>query len=187
MAKKWFQALTLTLALTAVSAQHPTLAGEKPRESRDVELQLAPGDTIKVTTYGLPALSGDFVISSEGTIAFPLVGNIKAAGVKPSAIQETITAGLASGYVTEPSVAVEVGSYRPIYILGEVGKPGEYPYSLGLTIRDAVAKAGGFTYRANEKRVYIKGAGEEDEHPYKLTAGIPVAPGDTIRIGERYF
>jgi polysaccharide export outer membrane protein len=186
MTRRWIHGFII-LALTSVSAAAPVQAGEKPREERSVELKLAPGDTVKVSTYGLPTLTGEFVISSEGTIAFPLVGNVQAAGVEPSDIQQALTAGLAAGYVTDPSVSVEVAKYRPIYILGQVGKPGEYPFSLGLTVRDAVAKAGGFTYRANEKKAFIKAAGETEEHVYKLTAGIPVAPGDTIRIGERFF
>lgn len=187
MTKQWIRSFIIVLALASAGTIRPAHAGEKPRESREVELKLAPGDTVKVTTYGMPALTGEFVISADGTIAFPLVGNIQAANVKPADIQQALTAGLANGYMTTPSVSVEVGTYRPIYLLGQVGKPGEYPYALGLTVRDAVAKAGGFTYRANEKRVYIKSANETEEHVYKLTAGIPVAPGDTIRIGERYF
>ncbi|GGB95313.1 polysaccharide export protein [Novosphingobium endophyticum] len=182
----WIKRFIVFLALTFVSAVSPA-AADKPLESREIELKLAPGDMVKITTYGQPTLTGEFVISSEGTIAFPLLGNVQAAGVRPSDIQAALMAGLANGYVNDPSVTVEVGAYRPIYILGEVGKPGEYPFSLGLTVRDAVAKAGGFSYRANKKRVYIKSAGEADERLYKLTAGIPVAPGDTIRIGERFF
>jgi polysaccharide export outer membrane protein len=186
MTRQWIRGFIIFLTLAFVGAVPPASA-EKPLESRNIELKLAPGDTVKITTYGQPTLSGEFVISSEGTIAFPLLGHVKAAGVRPADIQAVLTAGLGNGFVNEPSVQVEVGTYRPIYILGEVGKPGEYPYALGLTVRDAVAKAGGFSYRANKKRVYIKAAGEMDEQAYKLTAGIPVAPGDTIRIGERFF
>lgn len=187
MARHWSQSFVIALALILGSATVPAHAGEKPRESRQIELKLAPGDTVKVTTFGMPTLTGEFTISEEGTIAFPLVGSIQAAGGKASDIQQALTAGLASGYVNVPSVTVEVVKYRPIYILGEVGKPGEYPYTHGLTVREAVAKAGGFTYRANKKRAHIKSAGETEEHTYKVSAGIPVAPGDTIRIGESFF
>ena len=187
MARQWIQGFIIVLALTLASVPGPARAGEEPRESRQIELKLAPGDTVKVTTFGMPSLTGEFIISDEGTIAFPLVGNVQAAGAKASDIQKALTAGLSAGYVNVPSVSVEVSKYRPIYILGEVGKPGEYPYSHGLTVREAVAKAGGFSYRANKKRAYIKGAGETEEHVYKVTANIPVAPGDTIRIGERFF
>lgn len=187
MTRRWFQVFIIIMVLISVDAARPAYAGEDPRESREVRLTLSPGDTIKVTTYGMPNLTGEFVISAAGTIAFPLLGEIKAAGVEPSQIQQSLTAGLGNGYVNNPNVTVEVGNYRPIYILGEVGKPGEYPYSVGLTVREAVAKAGGFTYRAKKNRAYIKPVGETEEHVYRLTANIPVAPGDTIRIGERFF
>lgn len=177
----------LTLALASIGAYTNAVAGEAPLESREVVVGLSPGDKLKITTYGEPALTGEFVISPAGTISFPLIGEVKAAGLPAADIQKTLTTALADGYVVNPRVTVDVANFRPIYILGEVNKPGEYPYAIGLTVRGAVAKADGFTYRANEKRVFIKSAGETAERGYKLTADIPVAPGDTLRIGERYF
>src|SRR3546814_13702244 len=91
---------------------------------------------------------------------------------------------LAGGFLLEPKVSVQVASFRPVYVLGEVNKPGEYPYTQGLTIRGAVAKADGFTYRANEKRVFLKRAGEAGEREYELTADFPVLPGGTIQLGR---
>lgn len=148
---------------------------------------LSPGDKLKIGTYGEPSLSGEFAISSAGTISFPLIGTVQAAGRDAQAVQQAITTALADGFVNDPKVTVEVANFRPVYILGEVNKPGEYPFALGLTVRGAVAKADGFTYRANEKRVFIKRAGDAEEQAHRLTADIPVQPGDTIRIGERYF
>ncbi len=82
---------------------------------------------------------------------------------------------------------MEVLNYRPFYILGEVNKPGEYPYTNGLTVMNAVATAEGFTYRANTKRVFIKRADTSEEQEYPLNSTTPVAPGDTIRVAERFF
>jgi polysaccharide export outer membrane protein len=186
MKKRGFPGL-ICIALALAGGTGCALAGEAPLESRAVTISLSPGDKLKITTYGEPALTGEFMISAAGTISFPLVGEVKAAGLQTADIQKTLTVSLASGYVIDPKVTVDVASLRPVYILGEVNKPGEYPYVLGLTVRGAVAKADGFTYRANEKRVFIKSAGEAAERSYKLTADIPVAPGDTLRIGERYF
>jgi len=90
-------------------------------------------------------------------------------------------------YVRSPSVSVEVANYRPFFILGEVARPGTYPYAVDLTVLNAVATAGGFTYRANQRRVYIRHASDSDEQGYPLTPSTPVLPGDTIRIGERLF
>ena len=78
-------------------------------------------------------------------------------------------------------------TYRPFYILGEVNKPGEYPYTNGLTVLNAVATANGFTYRANTHRVRIRRVGESEEKEYEITSTSAVAPGDTIRIRERLF
>ncbi|MBK5265365.1 MAG: polysaccharide export protein [Alphaproteobacteria bacterium] len=177
----------LMTIIASVGGRSTAIAGEEPLETRNVVIGLAPGDTLKITTYGELTLTGDFVISPAGTISFPLIGVVKAAGFEVPAIQKALTTALADGYVLDPKVTVDVAHFRPVYILGEVNKPGEYPFALGLTVRGAVAKADGFTYRANEKRAFIKGASETAEHSYKLTADIPVAPGDTLRIGERYF
>jgi protein involved in polysaccharide export with SLBB domain len=98
------------------------------------------------------------------------------------------TAGArAAGYILDPRVSVEVINYRPFYILGEVGKPGEYPFTNGLTVQNAVAAAGGFSYRANKKVVYIKSMDSDREIAYDLTPATVVKPGDTLRIGERIF
>ena len=175
----------LGLSLAACSGQ--SVAEGPPLTARDFKFLLSPGDKLKITTFGEPTMTGEFVVSPAGTISFPLIGEVKAQGLDADALQQALTTRLADGFLLDPKVNVEVASFRPIYILGEVNKPGEYPYAQGLTVRGAVAKADGFTYRANEKRVFIKRAGEAEEKAYELTADIPVAPGDTLRIGERYF
>jgi polysaccharide export outer membrane protein len=101
--------------------------------------------------------------------------------------QQAVQTSLKDGYIQDPHVSVEVLTYRPYYILGEVQKPGEYPYSNGLSVMNAVATANGFTYRANTKKVFIKRADSSAEEEYPLTSMTPVAPGDTIRVTERYF
>jgi len=116
-----------------------------------------------------------------------LIGEVQAAGLTISQFQEEISNELRKGYIKEPRVSAEVLNYRPFYILGEVNKPGEYPYTNNLTVLNAVATAEGFTYRANKRMVYIKRAEDPAEQPYPLTPLTKVAPGDTIRIGERYF
>lgn len=162
-------------------------AADAPAATREFSFRLSPGDKLRINTFGEPSLSGEFEISPAGTIGFPLIGEVPAAGHEAQEVQRTIAAALADGFVNDPKVTVDVANFRPVYILGEVNKPGEYPFAMGLTVRGAVAKADGFTYRANERRVFIKRAGEAEEQPYRLTADIAVAPGDTIRIGERYF
>ena len=153
----------------------------------DAEYRLAIGDKVRVVVFGEDPLSGEFVISNEGEIALPLLGSVKATGLTIPELRAAIQGSLSLGYVKQPRVSVDIAAYRPVYILGEINKPGAYPFAEQLTVMSAVASAGGFTYRANTRRVFIKGANEPVEHSYRLTAATQIAPGDTIRIGERLF
>jgi polysaccharide export outer membrane protein len=149
--------------------------------------RLGSGDQIRVITFGEESLTGDFYVGGSGKVSMPLVGEVQAAGLSALEFQRSVEASLKEGYLKDPHVSVEVLNYRPFYILGEVQKPGEYPYANGLTVMNAVAKANGFTYRANTKRVYIKRADTAKEVEYPLTGATQVAPGETIRIKERFF
>ncbi|MFZ3483674.1 polysaccharide biosynthesis/export family protein [Sphingomonas sp. 3-13AW] len=185
----WHKGIALALAVALLSGctgQTP-VQGSGAAPPPAAAFRLSPGDKVKVVTYGEPSLTGDFEITPAGTLAFPLIGDVVAADLETDALARAIEEKLADGFVIEPKVSVQMASFRPIYILGEVNKPGEYSYTQGLTIRGAVAKADGFTYRANEKRVFLKRAGEAGEQVYPLTADFPVLPGDTIRFSERYF
>jgi polysaccharide export outer membrane protein len=126
-------------------------------------------------------------VGGTGKVSLPLIGEVDAAGVTVREFAGRVEKSLKEGYLKDPKVSVEVLNYRPFYILGEVKEPGTYPYTSGLTVKNAVATAGGFTYRANQKRVFIKRADAEKEEPYTLADTTPVAPGDTIRIVERLF
>ncbi|MDP3495937.1 MAG: polysaccharide biosynthesis/export family protein [Hyphomonadaceae bacterium] len=152
------------------------------------EYKLGPGDKVRVTVFGEDALSGEFLVANNGSVSLPLVGQIRAGGVTltsfETAIQEQLTA---SGISRAPRVSADMVEYRPYYILGEVNKPGQYTYSIGLTVTKAVATAGGFTYRADNKVVYITREGAPNEAPVQVTAATWIGPGDTIRIGERMF
>jgi polysaccharide export outer membrane protein len=150
------------------------------------QYQLGPGDQLRVTVFGEPDLTGLYIVGSQGTIAYPLVGEVTASGLTllefSSVLQEAL-----QEFLRSPNVSVEVANYRPFFILGEVSNPGTYPYSANLTVLNAVATAGGFTYRANRRRIFIRHAGETDERGYRLTISTPVLPGDTVRVGERFF
>lgn len=150
------------------------------------EYQLGTGDQLRVIVFGEDDLSGAFVVGSQGIVAFPLVGEVQAAGLTVLEFTNTLQTRLAR-YIRQPIVSVEVTNYRPFFILGEVQRPGTYPYSARLTVQNAVATAGGFTYRANMRRVFIKHANELEETEYLLTSTTPVLPGDTVRIAERRF
>lgn len=167
----------------------PCLAADAPAPSaREVpEYRLGSGDKVRVITFGETAFSGEFSVGGSGKISFPIVGELSAAGLTAREFQAAVEAALKPDYLKEPRVSVEVLNYRPFYILGEVNTPGTYPYTNGLTVVNAVATAGGYTYRANQRRVFIKRPDSEKEEEFPTDGNPAVAPGDTIRIAERLF
>ena len=150
---------------------------------------MSAGDKLRVSVFGEETLTGDYVITSSGNLTFPLIGNLPASGKTVEELQVLIATALKDGYVNDPRVTIQVISLRPFYILGEVNRPGEYPVATGLTLEQAVASAGGYTYRANTKRAYVKRANQTDEELLDIRGGKPVIirAGDTIRIRERHF
>jgi polysaccharide export outer membrane protein len=145
---------------------------------------LGPNDRIRLKVYGEADITGEYEIDSNGQVSIPLAGHIQAAGLTTKQLERSISSALAKGIVRDPRVNVEIALYRPYYILGEVKKGGEYPYRLGLTVMDAVASAGGFTYRASENKVFLRRSGAGVEEVYALDAPILVFPGDNIRVPE---
>lgn len=152
------------------------------------EYRLGPGDMVRIITYGEDPLTGEFRVSDQGTIALPLAGTVKAAGRTPHELQEAVAATLKKGdMLKQPSVSVEVANYRPIYVLGEVNKPGQYPYQPGMTVVSAAAVAGGFTYRAVEDYASVIRTVEGDSLEGKASRQALVQPGDVITVFERKF
>lgn len=148
---------------------------------------LGPSDKLRVTVYGEPELSGDFVVDGAGYVSLPLIDSVEAEGLTVREFERLAEEKFADGYLREPRVSAEVLNFRPFYILGEVGQPGEYPYTNGLTVMNAIATAEGFTYRANKKYVVIKTADSDKEVRVELTPALKVQPGDTIQVLERFF
>lgn len=151
------------------------------------EYILGVGDRFRMTVYGEDDLSGEYEVGSTGMAALPLIGNVQAAGLTVRNFEEAVRSKLAEGYLRDPRVSVQVSNYRPFFILGEVSKPGGYPYVNGMTVLNAVALAGGYTYRADKKGITIMHANDpsKTEHPVG-EEGI-VQPGDVIRVPERFF
>jgi polysaccharide export outer membrane protein len=149
--------------------------------------KLGPGDKLNIITFDETQLTGVFAVNSKGAISLPWIGDVPAVGRTETQVRDDMVARLRDGYIINPQVSVQVLALRPYYILGEVNKPGQYPYVSGLTVMGAVATAQGFTYRANQRKVLIKHVGQGNELKVPLTAGTEVQVGDTIRIVERYF
>ena len=148
---------------------------------------LGPGDKIRVTVFGQEDLSGEFEVDAAGTVALPLIQTVPAQGKTPQQLEKEIASRLEPDFVRNPRVSVEVLTYRPFYIYGEVLKPGGYPYVNGMTVHNAIALAGGFTYRARTSSVIIRRTKDGTVSEDKAELNAVVEPGDVIEVRERYF
>ena len=159
----------------------------EPTAATDTQYRMGTGDKIRLKVYGEPELSGEYVIDGAGVVNIPLIGSVRAKGTTVQQFQERVVAAFKNGYLNDPKVAAEVLNYRPFYITGEVKQGGQYPFRSGLTVQDSIAIAGGYTYRANVDKVYIRREGRDKEIAVSLKQRVPIVPGDNIRIPERYF
>ena len=167
----------------AVSASWPCW-----RPPAAASYSLGPGDQVRIITFGEETLTGEFRVNDSGSIALPLVGAVRAAGLTSSELETSVALALRRGnLVRDPSVAVEIIAYRPIYVLGEVNKPGQYPYQPGMTVVTAVAVGGGFTYRAVEDYAAVVRTVDGSAIEGRASRQSYVQPGDVITIFERRF
>jgi len=182
MLKKVF-ALAICLIIAACAstptATLPTI--------NQVEYRIGAGDTLRLTVFREEALSGEFQVGESGALNLPLVGDIQAAGKTIPEFRTDLTTLLGQEFVRDPNVTVAVVSYRPVYVLGEVTNPGQYDYAENMTVFALVARAGGFTYRADQTIAMIRHEDEPEERAYELTSGGAVLPGDTVRFVARFF
>jgi polysaccharide export outer membrane protein len=149
--------------------------------------RLGAGDKMRVTVFGHEDLSGEFEIDGSGNVSLPLIRNISVQGMTVRDVEEIIESRLKPEYLLNPRVSVEVINYRPFFIYGEVNKPGSYPYVNGMTVINAVAVAGGYTYRARQSKARITRAADPAKAARDVTPDTQVLPGDVIEIPERYF
>lgn len=148
--------------------------------------RLGVGDKLKITVFGEENLSGATEVNAMGQVALPLAGEIPAKGLAINQFRDAVVRRLQDGYLKTPKVTVEVTNYRAIYVHGEVKSAGEFPYKPGLTLRDAVAVAGGYTYRADQSFLLVAREGEPLTR-IPLPSDVPVLPGDNLQIPERFF
>lgn len=149
---------------------------------------LGTGDELNILVFNHPNLSGETTVDSVGNVAVPLLGAVSSSGLTAAQLGGTIERQLRQGgLLRNPQVTVQVLTFRPFYIDGEVENPGSYPYVDGLTVRAAVATAGGYTYRADERRVFITREGESEEQAFPVRVDTAVRPGDQLRVPNRRF
>ena len=157
-------------------------------DTHSAAYHLGVGDQVRVLTFGEEQLTGEFRINDSGNIALPLVGALPASGRTTGELSAEIADELRSKkLMREPSVSVEVMNYRPIFVLGEVSHPGQYPYQPGMTVLTAVTVAGGFTYRAIKSYGSILRTTNGKAVEGRVSRQTYVEPGDVITIYERHF
>jgi polysaccharide export outer membrane protein len=148
--------------------------------------KLSSGDKVKIAVFGETDLSVTERVSDRGTISYPLLGELKVAGMSPGELERHITSRLKGPYLVDPKVTVSIEQYREFFVMGQVNRPGSFPYAPGLTVRKAISIAGGFTERASRGKIFIvseKSAQEER----KVGENDPIGPGDTVVVKESFF
>jgi polysaccharide export outer membrane protein len=148
---------------------------------------LGPGDKLRVTVFGQDGISNTYIVDAGGNVSLPLIGSLAARGITTQQLSARIAERLKQGYVREPHVTVEVESYRPFFILGEVTTPGQYPYVADMTVEKAIAIAGGFAPRAYKSTVEVTRSAPGDQSKSEVPLTYPLRPGDTVLVKERWF
>jgi polysaccharide export outer membrane protein len=170
--------------VTASSSQ--TLATDEIKGTTGYKL--GAGDKVRLTVYNEDTLSGEYEVDSTGNLSIQLIGTIPAVGKTIPEVQALVVGALKNGgYMLNPSVAMEVLNYRPFYVIGEIKEPGKYPYVSDMNVLNAVALAGGYTYRAKKDKVLIVRANDPEKKEKAAGPTDQVMPGDIIRVPERFF
>lgn len=148
---------------------------------------LDSGDHLRIVVFGQDGISNTYIVDAGGNVNLPLVGAVPARGFTTAQLSRMIGERLKQGYVREPHVTVEVETYRPFFILGEVTNPGQYPYVADMTVEKAIAIAGGFSPRASKSNVEITRNAPGQQFKGNVPLTYPLRPGDTVVVKERWF
>lgn len=177
--------VAMMAGLSACNTYHPA-----PKEFSEAIIQpyrLDSGDRLRITVFEQDGLTNTYTVDQAGYIAFPLIGQVAARGESLPALEGTIAARLKKGYLRDPDVTIEIDRYRPVFVMGEVGRPGQYSYIPGMTAQNAIAVAGGFTPRGNQHGVDVTRKINGEVLTGRTSISAPVLAGDTIYVRERLF
>lgn len=152
------------------------------------DYRIGSGEKLRIAVFGEPELTREYQIDGAGRLAFPLIGTVKASGMTPAELEKYLADRLDPDFVRAANVSVEVLNFRPFYIVGEVRQPGSYQFVPGMTVLNAVAIGGGYTYRARENAFILRRpAGNGSIDHLLASADTPILPGDIVTVRERYF
>jgi len=174
---------------TSVASYAPQSTQTKnPSTAQATAYTVGQGDRLQVRVFGEPTLTGEYGVDGTGAISMPLLRTVRVAGLSTRQVEHQIATQLRKKFLRNPNVSVEIRTFRPFYILGEVNRAGQYPYVDGMNVQTAVAIAGGFTSRARQKRIKVtRRYSKNDSRTLSLRLSAPLLPGDTIVVEERFF
>jgi len=176
--------LCLLAVVLTVNAQEPGTPVAEDGQNSDYRLN--PGDKISVSVFNHEDLSGEFIVDGSGRIFLPLIGQVQASGLTSSELESELVGRYRPDYLVNPKISVQVQMFRPYYIMGEVQSQGPFDFTAGMTYLEAIARAGGYTYRAKKDVVYVVRAGRKHDE-VRFEVNEKVQPGDVIRVAERIF
>lgn len=180
-------ACLLAAGLSGCAAMTPRLNPEYLAVDANEPYTLAGGDRLRVIVFGQDSLSNSYAVDGSGRIFMPLIGTVEAQGRTTHVLARAIEEKLRGGYLREPKVSVEVEQFRPFFVLGEVNTSGQFPYVNAMTVQNAVAIAGGYSPRANRAYAEVTRIVNGQVITAAVPPTMPVRPGDTIIVKERYF
>jgi polysaccharide export outer membrane protein len=153
----------------------------------DAPYQLDAGDRLRVQVFGQEGLTNSYIVDASGNVSLTLIGTVPARGLTTAQLARAIADRLRNGFIRTPHVSVEVEVYRPFFILGEVTAPGQYPYVPNMTVEAAIAIAGGFAPRANKGDILMARSYNGEMTRMRVLPDMPMRPGDTLTVRERWF
>ena len=187
---KMRRAMVVGLVLASASLAGCTHYQPAPKAFNEATIQpyrLDSGDRLRITVFEQTGLSNTYTVDQAGYISFPLIGQVPARGRTMTEVEKAIAQKLQQGFLRDPDVTIEVDRYRSIFVMGEVGQPGQYSYVPGMTIQNAVAIAGGFTARANQRDIDVTRKINGEVMTGRVTISNPLLAGDTSYVRERFF
>ncbi|MBY3132549.1 polysaccharide biosynthesis/export family protein [Rhizobium laguerreae] len=184
--------ILLALSLAAMTAALSGCTTYKPAPKAFNEATIQPytldsGDRLRITVFDQQSLTNTYTVDQAGYVAFPLIGQVPARGRTLQQLSGQIAQKLQQGYLRDPDVTIDVDRYRSVFIMGEVGQPGQYAYVPGMTVQNAIAVAGGFTSRANQRMVDVTRKINGQVLTGRINTSGPIIAGDTIYVRERLF
>lgn len=175
----------LSLGLSGCASYRPA-----PKVFHKATIQpyrLDSGDRLRITVFEQPSLTNTYTVDQAGYIAFPLVGQVAARGATLTQLEGALAQKLKQGFLRDPDVSIEVDRYRSIFVMGQVGQPGQYAYVPGMTILNAIAVSGGFNGRANQRDVDVTRKINGQIITGRVPITDPILAGDTVYVRERLF